>query len=238
MPAVCRWHPGNRGIGGRHPLHMSAVHMTYSVRSRSHSCGSGDGSSIGSRNAILPHSTRAGRGTGSALTAVARTRGGSGGLVELLLMPQEQVSPSKASCTFGTLERLLFCVRPLMAFQVFQSSKPALAGRADVRSGLVRLWWGEGSRSFGVYGNCRSWFPFKFIMSVTFNKNTGSARMFRERTGAENKENGWAIAYRSHRWSRWPRQGPTVKRTTWQRWFYNPSQSHSTQSSLKQINEE
>jgi hypothetical protein len=73
--------------------------------------------------------------------------------VELLLVTQQQVSAGEASRAFGALEGLLLCVGALVAFQVLEAGKGALAGCADVRAGLIGLWWGEGGGSFCVDGD-------------------------------------------------------------------------------------
>lgn len=103
-------------------MHMVSVHMANSIRARSHRGIPGPGS-VGASNTVLSSSALSGSGTTSTLTAVPRSRRGRCRLVKLLLVPQEQVSPSKASCTFRTLERFLFSVGTLMTFQMFQSGK-------------------------------------------------------------------------------------------------------------------
>lgn len=77
--------------------------------------------------------------------------------MEFLLVAQQEVSPSEASFALRALERFLLSVRPLMAFQMLQSSERALTGRADMRPRFVCLWWGEiGNRSFSIHSNCRA----------------------------------------------------------------------------------
>jgi len=43
--------------------------------------------------------------------------------MELLLVSQQQIPPGEASCTLGTLERLLLGVGALMALEMLQSRK-------------------------------------------------------------------------------------------------------------------
>lgn len=60
--------------------------------------------------------------------------------MELLLMSEEKVSSSEAASAFGTFERLLLGMRPLMALQMFQASKGAHASCAYMGPRLIRLW--------------------------------------------------------------------------------------------------
>lgn len=71
--------------------------------------------------------------------AISGPRRGCVGQVQLLLVPQQQVSPREASRTLWTLEWLLFGVRPLMSLQVLQSRERSPACSTDVRAWLVRL---------------------------------------------------------------------------------------------------
>lgn len=76
--------------------------------------------------------------------------------MQLLLVTQEQIPSGKASCAFWTFKGLLFGVRSLMAFQMLQPGKGALAGPADMWTRLVGLGWGEiVIGGLGVYGNGR-----------------------------------------------------------------------------------
>lgn len=173
MPAVRGLGSRNGGIGSGQHLHRSSVDVTDGVGSRPHGrARGGRGGSIGTGDAVLSHPAGARGSTGSALTAIAWAGGRGGGLVEFLLMTQEEVPPSKAPRTLWTLKGLLFCVRPLVAFQVFQSSKGTQTCRADVRPRLVRLGGGEGggSRSFGIHRDCRACFRNKTLVSFTLNK--------------------------------------------------------------------
>lgn len=72
--------------------------------------------------------------------------------MELLLVAQEQISPREAARALGAFERLLLCVRALVALQMLEPRKRARACRADVWPRLVGLGWGESSRSLGVQG--------------------------------------------------------------------------------------
>lgn len=75
--------------------------------------------------------------------------------MKLLLMPQKQISPSKASRAFWTLKRLLLGMGSLMALQMLKAGKRALAGATDVRSGFIGLWRREIGRTLGVHRNGR-----------------------------------------------------------------------------------
>lgn len=71
--------------------------------------------------------------------------------MKLLLMPQKQITSGKASCTFRALERLLFCVRPLMPLQMFQSSEGTSTSSTNVRPRFVGLWrWKVGVAVLGT----------------------------------------------------------------------------------------
>lgn len=52
-------------------------------------------------------------------------------------MPEEQVPTSETARAFGAFKGLFFCMRALMALEVFQSSKRPATGRTPMRAGLV-----------------------------------------------------------------------------------------------------
>lgn len=110
----------NRGVGSGQHLHRNSVDMAYGIGSWPHRRvrGGGRRGTIGSSNAVLPHPTGAWRSTSGTLTAIAWARRRGGCLVELLLVAQQEISPSKASRTLWAFERLLLRVRPLVAFQM------------------------------------------------------------------------------------------------------------------------
>jgi hypothetical protein len=68
--------------------------------------------------------------------------------MQLLLMPEQQITTSKASCAIGAFKGLLLGVRALMTLQVLQSRKGATAGSTDMRPGLVCL--GRGDIAIGA----------------------------------------------------------------------------------------
>lgn len=59
--------------------------------------------------------------------------------MQLLLVPQQQITSSKASCAVGAFERFLLGVRALMTLQVLQSRKRATASSTNMRPRLVCL---------------------------------------------------------------------------------------------------
>ena len=86
----------------------------------------------------------AGGGWGNGARAFpARARAGAGAgrcrHVELLLMAEQEIAPSKAPSAFGAFERLLLCVGPLVTLQVLEAGERALTGVADMRSRFVGL---------------------------------------------------------------------------------------------------
>lgn len=131
--------------------------------------------------------------------------------MELLLVAQEQISTGEASRALGAFEGLLLGVGPLMAFQMFQSCKRAMAGRADMRARLVSLGWrhdGGGLRC--VHGDgrgCRQAVPL-----VSYGRSGGGSRSWAGRGGLFGW--GWA-AYPTRRWRECSRQRRKEKRTNW-----------------------
>jgi hypothetical protein len=169
VAAVGGRHARYRGIGGSNHLHGRAIHMAYGVCPRPHIGGRGDASSsrgsTGPRDAILPGAAGAwGRPT-CALPAVTGTRGRGGGLMQLLLVAEKQVTTGEATGAFGALERLLFCMRPLVALEMLQTSERPLAGAADMGTRLVGLGRGEGGRSLGVDHDGRGFLRERRIVS-------------------------------------------------------------------------
>lgn len=161
VAAVCWRHAtGNLGICRSDHLHSGTINMADRVRPGSHrsrsSCRSGSGSrSARTGHAVLPDPGSRRRPT-RALTAVARSRRRCSCLVELLLVTQKQIPSGKASRALGAFKRLLFGVRSLVAFQMFQSGEGALASAADVWARLVGLGRREiGVRRLGVDGDGR-----------------------------------------------------------------------------------
>lgn len=74
--------------------------------------------------------------------------------MQLLLVAQQQVPPSKTSFAIGALKWLLFGVGTLMPLQMLKTSKCALTCRADMWTRLVGFWGREGGRRcLGVNGN-------------------------------------------------------------------------------------
>lgn len=59
--------------------------------------------------------------------------------MQLLLMTEQQVAARKASCAVRALERLLLCMRALVALQMLQPGKGATASGADMGPRLVCL---------------------------------------------------------------------------------------------------
>lgn len=116
--------PRNLGIRGRDHMHMVPIHMADGIRARSHRSIIGGGSrGICTSDAVLSSSALSGSSTASTFTTVSWSRRGRRSLVKLLLVSQEQISPSKASCAFRALERFLLGVGTFMTFQMFQSGK-------------------------------------------------------------------------------------------------------------------
>lgn len=76
--------------------------------------------------------------------------------MQLLLMPQEQIAASKAPGALWTLEWFFFGVGSLVALQVLQTGKGALASAADVGSRFVSLGRWEGCGGFRVDHDSRS----------------------------------------------------------------------------------
>lgn len=52
--------------------------------------------------------------------------------MQFLLMAEEEVTTSEAASTFGAFERLLFRMRPLVAFEMFQAVESLPTGATDV----------------------------------------------------------------------------------------------------------
>lgn len=73
--------------------------------------------------------------------------------MQLLLVPQKEITSGKASLAFGTLKRLLLGVGPLVALQMLQSGEGALASSAYMWPGLVCLRRRKLIRGFGIHGN-------------------------------------------------------------------------------------
>lgn len=68
--------------------------------------------------------------------------------MQLLLMPEQQITTSEASCAIGAFKGLLLGVRALMTLQVLQSRKGATAGGTDMGPRLVCL--GRGNIAIGA----------------------------------------------------------------------------------------
>jgi hypothetical protein len=56
--------------------------------------------------------------------------------MQFLLMSKEKIAASKATRAVWTLEWFLFCVRALMALQMFESCKGATAGTVAALAGI------------------------------------------------------------------------------------------------------
>src|SRR5689334_10810084 len=109
MTTVGRGHPRHLGIGSSDHLHGSAVDMADGICPGPHRGGRVVGSSSGSpgpHDAVLPNSAGAWRRTAGALPTVAWARRRGGCLVQLLLVPEEEIASGKATGALGTLERL------------------------------------------------------------------------------------------------------------------------------------
>lgn len=69
-------------------------------------------------------------------------------------MPQKQVPAGEAPCALRTFKGFLFSVGALMALEVFETGKRALAGSTYMRPWLVGLGRGERCAGSGVCGVC------------------------------------------------------------------------------------
>lgn len=135
-------------------------------------------SSIGARDAVLADSAGPWCGPASTFPTVARTRRRRGRLMKFLLVPQEQITASKAPRALGAFERLLLGMRPLVALQMFQTSKRALAGAANVWARLVRLGRRESGGRLGVDGDgrgceCKNSASVEAVLQPHRNSKTG-----------------------------------------------------------------
>lgn len=142
--------PGYGSVGGSNHLHVVRIDMADGVGARPHGAivGSGGGSSssgsIGAGDAVLPRTALGGSGAAGALPAVPGAGRRGGGLMELLLVAQQQVSAGKASAALGALEGLLLGVGALVTLQMLEAGEGALTGGADMRTGLIGLGQREG----------------------------------------------------------------------------------------------
>lgn len=74
--------------------------------------------------------------------------------MQLLLVAQQQVPPSKTPFAIGALKWLLLCMGALMPLQMLEASKCALTSRTDMWTRLVGLWgWESGRRCLGIDGD-------------------------------------------------------------------------------------
>jgi len=106
-------------MGCEEAVERAGIDVAYGVRSRSHGrCGSW--ASYAACDGVFTYPVRAvGRQPGGAFPATsARACGNRTLLVQFLLVSKQQVSPCEAARACRALERLLFCVRPLMALQM------------------------------------------------------------------------------------------------------------------------
>jgi hypothetical protein len=214
MPAVRGLRSRDGGVGSGQHLHRRSVNVAYGISTRPHGrARGGRGGSIGSGDAVLSHSARTWCSTGSALTAITRARGRGGGLVEFLLVTQKEVPPSEASCTLWTFKGLLFCVRPLMALQMFQSSEWSQTCRADMRPRLVGLGWGESGRSFRIHSYGRACYATRLPRQLHMSSYE-EAVVCHDRK--ESSIGNSVQAYRFRRW-RWEcsQQRRQAKRMNW-----------------------
>jgi hypothetical protein len=125
--------------------------MADGVCSRSHAGGARAARPcIRARDRTLPHSARRiwGQPGRAFATSIAGPRGRRTLLVQLLLMPQEQVPPRKAPRALGALKRLLLCMGALVSLQMFQPGERTPTRPTDMRPRLVRL----GRRERGICG--------------------------------------------------------------------------------------
>lgn len=104
----------NGGIDVGQHLHGGAVNMAYSIRSRSHLVVSlTGGPDAGACYAIFASSLSGSHAAGR-FSAVAWAGRGGGRLMQLLLVPQKQISASKTSLALWTLERFFLGVGALV----------------------------------------------------------------------------------------------------------------------------
>lgn len=92
---------------------------------------------------VLAHAIGARTRTRSTRTLAATVSGPRGWgccHMQLLLVPQQQITSSEASCTVRAFKGLLFGVRALMTLQVLQSRKGATTSSTNMGSRLVCLW--------------------------------------------------------------------------------------------------
>lgn len=114
------WHAGNSRARRNHELlHGGLVNNTYGVGSGPHGSRVGGSVWVGAGDTVLASAALTQSRTTSTFSAVSRASGGSCGLVELLLMTQQQVPPSKTSLALGTFKRLLFGMGAFVSLQVF-----------------------------------------------------------------------------------------------------------------------
>lgn len=71
--------------------------------------------------------------------------------MQLLLVPQHQVSSCKTAAAGGTLKGLLVCVGTFVSFQVFESGERSGTYRTDVRPGLAAQLGGAGALGGGHF---------------------------------------------------------------------------------------
>jgi hypothetical protein len=88
------------------------------------------------------------RSTRTLSATVSGPRGWGRCHMQLLLMPQQQITASEASCAIGAFKGLFLGVRALMTFQVLQSREGATASGTDMRPWLVCL--GRGDIAIGA----------------------------------------------------------------------------------------
>lgn len=83
--------------------------------------------------------------------------------MQLLLVAQQQIPPSKTSFAIGALKWLLFGMGSLVPLQMLKASKCALTSRADMRTRLVGLWgWKGGRRCLGIDGDGGGFYKIGF----------------------------------------------------------------------------
>ncbi len=139
VTAVGRRHTGRLSIGRSNHLHGGAVDMADGISPGPHGGGSTGGGGIGARDAVLSDPAGPWCGPTSAFATIAWARRWRCCLVQLLLMAQQQIAASKAPRTLRTLKRLFLGMRSLVAFQMLEPCKGALAGTANVGTRLVGL---------------------------------------------------------------------------------------------------